>query len=206
MDAQQHREQASRGVRCPRRIGQGATWSSWPATRDWLLGGGVSELVTNIYHVMMAGHVFGLTLKPYQELDPDVDLECALQYVQAHGLTASWIKNCRNSLKQFRRYLRLQRGLGEESKITPFDVPVHTQGLPEWLVSELERYLRTLQRNWREARLDVNIRGFWTKHLRLWRFLCEQSSCATTFSPQAAIRAGFRGLASGRRPGGARRE
>ena len=142
--------------------------------RDWLLGGGVSELVTNLYHVMMAGHVFGLTLKPYQELDPDVDLECALQYVQAHGLTASWIKNCRNSLKQFRRYLRLQRGLGEESKITPFDVPVHTQGLPEWLVSELERYLKTLQRNWRRRAWMSNIRGFWSKHLKLWHFLCEQ--------------------------------
>ena len=29
--------------------------------QDWLLGGGVSEMVTSVYHIIMAGHVFGLT-------------------------------------------------------------------------------------------------------------------------------------------------
>ena len=140
----------------------------------WLLDGGVSELVTANYHVMMAGHVFGLTLKPFHELDPDIDLDGAMQYILAKQLGASWTKNCRLALLKFRRYLRLERGLGEESQVKPFDVPAKTQGLPVWLVSELERYLKTLQRNWREARLDVNIRGFWSRHLWLWRFLCEQ--------------------------------
>jgi hypothetical protein len=49
------------------------------------LSGGTSEMTTNIYHIMMAGHVFGLTLKPYHELNPDKDLECALDYVKAKG-------------------------------------------------------------------------------------------------------------------------
>jgi integrase/recombinase XerC len=142
--------------------------------RDWLSGGGVSELVIRTYHVKMAGHVFGLTLKPYFELDPDQDLHGVLEYIQARGLSQEWIKNCRLSLVQFRRYLRLQRGLGEESRITPFDVPSHTQGLPQWLVSELERYQKLLQCNWRTARLDLNIRGFWSKHGSLWRFLCAE--------------------------------
>ena len=142
--------------------------------RDWLLGGGTSEMVTNVYHLMMAGHVFGLTLKPYHELDPDADLGCALEYVKAKGLSASWIKNCRLSLVKFRRFLRLERGLGEESKITPFDVPRHTQGLPAWLVNELERYQRLQQRNWRDARIDLNLRSFWNKHGQLWRFLVGQ--------------------------------
>ena len=71
----------------------------WPAGnielleryRDWLLGGGVNERVTNLYHIIMAGHVFGLTLKPYRQLDPDTNLDCALEYVRAKGLSASWI-------------------------------------------------------------------------------------------------------------------
>ena len=154
----------------------------WPAGnvelleryRDWLLGGGVNERVTNIYHIIMAGHVFGLTLKPYRQLDPDTDLDCALEYIRAKGLTASWIKNCRNSLIKFRRFLRLERGLGDISKAKPFDITGNTQGLPAWLVSELERFQRVQQRNWRTARMDVNIRRFWSGHLHVWRFLCEQ--------------------------------
>jgi len=142
--------------------------------RDWLLGGGVNEYVTNIYHVMMAGHVFGLTLRPHHELDPDRDLVCALDYVKAKKLSAMWIKNCHISLKKFRRFLRLERGLGEESQISPFDVSAHTQGLPAWLVNELGRYQRLLQRNWREARLDLNLRAFWSKHGRMWRFWCQE--------------------------------
>jgi site-specific recombinase XerD len=142
--------------------------------RDWMLSGGVSEMVTNVYHIMMAGHVFGLTLKPYHQLDPDTDLDCALEYVKSKGMSPSWVKNCDHSLKHFRRFLRLQRGLGDESNITPFDVQKHTQGLPEWVVSELNRYQKIQQRNWRTARIDLNLRGFWNKHLRMWRFLCEQ--------------------------------
>jgi site-specific recombinase XerD len=142
--------------------------------RDWMLSGGVSEMVTNVYHIMMAGHVFGLTLKPYHQLDPDTDLECALDYVKAKGMGPSWIKNCGNSLKHFRRFLRLQRGLGEESKITPFDSARVTTGLPSWLVSELDRYQRLMQRNWRDARVEQNIRRFWSGYLRMWRFFVEQ--------------------------------
>lgn len=36
---------------------------------QWLWGGGVSELVIRTYHVPMAGHVFGLTLKHHAQLD-----------------------------------------------------------------------------------------------------------------------------------------
>ena len=142
--------------------------------RDWLRSGGVSELVISIHHVMMAGHVFGLTLKPYPELDPDRDLDCALEYVQAKNLSAPWTRKCRNSLKHFRRFLRLERGLGDESRVTPFDVAAHTQGLPGWLVDGLDQYQKSQQRNWRSARIDQNLRGFWSKHVCIWRFLCEE--------------------------------
>ena len=140
----------------------------------WLLGGGISEMVVRSYHIPMAGHVFGLTLKPYSELDLDHDLDCALAYVQSKGVSEAWSKNCRRSLAKFRRFLRLERGLGEESHETPFDSARVTAGLPAWLVSELDRYQRLQQRNWREARMGQNIRRFWSGYLRLWRFLVEQ--------------------------------
>lgn len=140
----------------------------------WLSGGGVSEMVVQSYHVPMAGHVFGLTLKLHTELDLDHDLDCALAYVQSKGVSAAWIKNCRNSLAKFRRFMRLERGLGEESKETPFDSARVTAGLPSWLVNELDRYQRLQQRNWRDARMGQNIRRFWSGYLRVWRFLVEQ--------------------------------
>jgi site-specific recombinase XerD len=169
----------ARGKRLPASAPRPLPTCHWPPEnirfleryRDWLLGGGVSELVINIYHVTMAAHVFGLTLQPYHKLDPDKDLECALEYVQAKQLSASWNKNCRNSLMKFRRFLRLERGLGEETKVTAFDPWQTGAGLPTWLVPELERYQ---QRNWRAARLDRSIRGFWNKHLTVWRFVCKE--------------------------------
>lgn len=142
----------------------------------WLWGGGISRMVIEYYHIPMAGHVFGLTLKHHAELDLDHDLECALEYVKAKGMSRSWIKNCRNSLAKFRRFLRLERGLGEESKETPFDSARVTSGLPTWLVNELDRYQRLMQRNWRDARMEQNIRRFWSGYLRMWRYFVEQKN------------------------------
>lgn len=145
----------------------------------WLHGGGVSRMVIEYYHIPMAGHVFGLTLKHHSELDLDRDLQCALDYVTAKGMSQSWIKNCRNSLAKFRRFMRLERGLGEESHETPFDSQRVTAGLPAWLVSELDRYQHLQQRNWRTARLEQNIRRFWSGYLRMWRFFVETHNVQT---------------------------
>jgi hypothetical protein len=85
-----------------------------------------------------------------------------------------WQRACRLGLEKFKRFLRLERGLGEIRKAKPFDVAAHTQGLPVWVVTELERYQRLQQRNWRPARLGENMRGFWSKYGQLWRFLCQE--------------------------------
>ncbi len=74
---------------------------------------------------------------------------------------------------KFRRFLAHQRGQ-IENKTTPYEFKRDTQGLPAWLVNELERFQHVQQRNWREARLDQQIRSFWIVHLRVWRFLREQ--------------------------------
>ena len=57
---------------------------------------------------------------------------------------------------------RLKRGLGEENHVTRFDSARVASGLPVWLVQELERYQRLMQRNWRDARIEQNIRRFWS--------------------------------------------
>ena len=142
--------------------------------RDWLMMGGASELATNTIYLPIAGHVFGLNLKPHHEFDLDQDLERAMDYTRAKQSGEDWMKACRNGLNKFRRFLRLERGLGEESKETPFDSARVTTGLPDWLVKELDRYQRLMQRNWREARVEQNIRRFWSGYLRMWRFLVEQ--------------------------------
>jgi site-specific recombinase XerD len=139
---------------------------------DWLIGGGTAEYPTQTIYLPMAGHVLGMNLVPYEQIDLDKGLELAMEYMRAKGVGQDWLKACRNGLEKFRRFLRLERGLGETSNITPFDVSIHTQGLPPWLVSELERFQRVQQKNWRTARIDLNLRGFWSKHSRIWRFLC----------------------------------
>ena len=47
------------------------------------------------------------------------------------------------------------------------------------MVEALTRFQRIRQRNWRDARLEDNIRRFWSGHLRVWRFLVEQCSVQT---------------------------
>ncbi|MCI0423778.1 MAG: tyrosine-type recombinase/integrase, partial [Acidobacteria bacterium] len=140
----------------------------------WLLEGGTCEYSANTIYLPMAGHVLGLKLKPHPELDLEKDLDCSIEYLQAKGVGEFWFKVSRNGLKKFRRFLRLERGLGEESNATPFDSARATDGLPLWLVNELDRHQRLRQRNWRDARMEQNIRRFWSGHLRIWRFFVEQ--------------------------------
>jgi site-specific recombinase XerD len=142
--------------------------------RDWLLEGGTSEISSKIIYLPVAGHVLGLSLKPHSQLDLEEDFQRALEYVIAKKSSQDWIKASRSGLNKFRRFLRLERGLGEESKVAPFDSARVTSGLPAWLVNELERYQRLMQRNWRDARMEVNIRRFWSGYLRMWRFFVEE--------------------------------
>jgi site-specific recombinase XerD len=155
--------------------------TEWPAENiilleqycEWLRAGGASPAVIRIIYLPMAGHVLGLALKPHPQLDLEVDLQRGLDFLNAKQLSAQWNENCRNAMLKFRRFLRHQRGQ-IESRITPYEPRRDTQGLPAWLLNELERYQRVQQRNWREARLDRQIRRFWDAHLHVWRFLCEQ--------------------------------
>jgi integrase/recombinase XerD len=141
--------------------------------QEWLSGGGTSPLVIRTYHIPMAGHVLSLNHKPSDELGLEQDLQAAMDYILAKGHGPDWNTNCRLSLLKFRRFLLHERGQ-VECKATPYEPAPHTAGLPDWLVEELTHFQHIRQRNWRDARLEENIRRFWSGHLRVWRFLCEQ--------------------------------
>ena len=140
---------------------------------EWLRAGGASPAVIRIIYLPMAGHVLGLNLKPHPQLDLDIDLQRGLDFLKAKQMSAEWTDVCRCSMLKFRRFLMHQRGQ-IESKVIPYEPKQDTEGLPTWLVNELERFQHVQQRNWREARLEQQIRRFWISHLHIWRFLCEQ--------------------------------
>jgi site-specific recombinase XerD len=140
--------------------------------REWLSGGGISSLVIRTYHIPMAGHALSINHKPTAEIDVNHDLQLALDYIYAKGLSAQWNDNCRLSLVQFRRFLLSERGLSEPRVPSHASAP-NTVGLPAWVVEELTHYQRLQQRNWRTARLETNILRFWCGHLHVWRFLVE---------------------------------
>jgi site-specific recombinase XerD len=143
----------------------------------WLLAGGASPNVARTLYLPMAGHVLGLALRPPEELDLEADLEAAMDYVRAKGVGTSWLKVCGFAMERFRRYLRTQRGLGEEPVVT---IPAarQTEGLPAWLVGALAQFQVVRQRGWRPARLGQNTHRFWSEHLRLWGYLCRERGVA----------------------------
>lgn len=153
--------------------------SLWPAEnvallecyRTWLLDGGASPATTDIVYVVMAGNVLGLALKPYPHLD-DADYANALAYVAAKEMSSHWTKLCRLAVEKFRLFLRQQQGAADAPLSLP-DLTRYHQGLPPWLVKEIERYAQVQQRNWRPARLGDALRRFWMGHTRLWRWLFE---------------------------------
>ena len=140
---------------------------------EWLEKGGASEYTSRAIYLPMAGHILGLALKPHPQIDLEVDLLPAMEYVKAKGARKEWTKLCYNGLMKFRRFLMHERGQ-VEVKARRYDPALHTEGLPAWVVTELTSYQHLCQRNWRDARLEENIQRFWSGHLRIWHFLCEQ--------------------------------
>lgn len=181
----EHYDQAlhyARDQRLPPDAPRPCPTSQWPKENiqllekyyDWLIKGGTAEYSTNTIYLPAAGHVLGLNPIPHEQIDLEKDFEKVMVYVRAKGTGSYWQKSCCNGLEKFKRFLKLERGLGEVSRAKPFDIAKHTQGLPMWLVSELTKYQRIQQKNWRPARLDLNIQGFWSKHGKVWHFLCQE--------------------------------
>ena len=140
----------------------------------WRIEGGASRYTTDVIYVPMAGHALGLALKPHTELDLESDLQPAYDYILAREFGVAWNKVCRNALDNFRKFLRQERGLPEPPERRPYLVTQSTEGLPDWLLREIKNYQIIHQRNWRQARLEENLRRFWSIHLGFWRFAVEK--------------------------------
>ncbi|MCC6607862.1 MAG: tyrosine-type recombinase/integrase [Anaerolineae bacterium] len=165
--------------------------SSWPPEnvallekyRSWLAEGGVAQSVIEQHRIPMAGHVLGLNLKPHPQLDISAtteqgfgaDLQKAVAYIEAKQRSEGWTRNCRHSLTWFRRFLRLERGLvTAEEAATCGNAARYQEGLPGWLLTQLEKYLQLRQVNWRPSRRAVSTYQFWQKYTQIWRWLCQQ--------------------------------
>ena len=140
--------------------------------RQWLIEGGSAQAVINQHRIPMAGHVLGLNLKPHRQLNLTSDLDKAMAYVQAKKQSQSWTKNCRHSLDWFRRFLRQERGLVIPNPTPRYgNAARYQEGLPDWLLSELEKFLLVRQVNWRPSRLAISTYQFWRKVTQVWRWL-----------------------------------
>ncbi len=144
--------------------------------RTWLAAGGVAQSVIEQHRIPMAGHVLGLNLKPHAQLNLDEDLQKAMVYVSAKHKSASWTRNCRHSLTWFRRFLEMERDLFPSVfNDTPYgNAERYRAGLPDWLLTQLEKFLHLRQASWRPSRRAVSTYQFWQKYTRIWRWLCQQ--------------------------------
>lgn len=168
----------------------------WPAEnvalleryQAWLEAGSTSAAVINQHRIPMAGHVLGLNLKPHGQLDISAepvlnltkgsrpalgpDLDKAMAYIEAKQCGATWTDNCRHSLRWFRRFLCLERGLVAAEEYIGYSTGERFQeGLPAWLLAQLEQYLHLRQANWRPSRLAQATYRFWFKYTRVWHWL-----------------------------------
>ena len=148
--------------------------------RAWLEAGGVAQSVIKQHRIPMAGHVLGLNLKPHTDLHLGIDLPKAMAFIEAKRRSESWTTNCRHSLRWFRRFLLHERGL------TPVEIPDSDlvlayciEGLPDWLIDQLQQQLHLHQANWRPARRREMTRQFWHKYTLLWRWLFAQDDITT---------------------------
>ena len=143
--------------------------------RAWLVEGGATRQVIDHHRLPAAGHALGLALKPHEQLDLEADLAKALAYVEAKGVSASTIQNCRHSLDWFRRFLRRERGLPEPPEDAAYgNAARYREGLPAWLLEQMEKYLQVRRASWRPARLAVSTYQFWQKYTRVWHWLYQE--------------------------------
>jgi len=155
--------------------------SQWPEEninlyvryRAWLFEGGAGHTSASNVYLPIARHILGLNPIPFSQWDLEKDPARVLTFVRARGRSAFRLRMATLAMKKFRKFVQLERGMNEAPKFKPFARERYSEGLPVWLVSELERYQRSLARNWRPARAISNLQGFWSKQGRMWRFLCQ---------------------------------
>ncbi len=174
-----HSRKRTRNYRLPPDYPTPRPTAEWPIEnvelleryRTWLLSGGASPHVVAMLYIPMAGNALGLNLKPHPQLDLAADLELGLDYVKAKRLSDEWIDMNRVALEKLRHFMRQERGLVVPDLPPAPDLSRYHQGLPSWIIRELESYQHIRQRNWRSARLNSQILRFWCGQAGLWQWL-----------------------------------
>ncbi|CAG0953455.1 Tyrosine recombinase XerC [Anaerolineae bacterium] len=146
--------------------------------RTWLFEGGLSRDVIQHLYIPTVGHVLGLALKPYAQLDLEVDLERVMAYLKAKRSSAEWLHNSGIALEKFRQFLRQQRGQMSLT-LRPQGREWYVAGLPDWLVEQLDRYCHLMQSHWRPARVKQRSQAYWSAHTAIWRWVCERRVIAS---------------------------
>ncbi len=142
--------------------------------RTWLFEGGAGYTSASNIYMPIAGHILGLNPVPYPQWDLAKDPEKVLAFARARGGSAFRMRMTGLAMNKFRRFIRLELGMKEAPRFKPFATERYIAGFPDWLATELGRYQRSLERNWRPTRVQANLQGFWSKQGRMWRFLCEK--------------------------------
>lgn len=170
----------SRKSRLPPGIADPLPPSAWPEENvdllnrylTWLIQDGAGHTCIDLYYLPAAGAVLGFNLKPHALLALDVDLERVMVYAQAKQLSQRVTAMYRAGLNRFHRFLRLERGMVDAPlHFTLPDLSRYQDGLPAWLLVQLTHYQHVRQANWRPARLNEAMVGFWSKHTRLFLWL-----------------------------------
>lgn len=131
--------------------------------RTWLLDGGYSPSARNAYTVA-ARLALGLLDKPYQQIDPDSDLEQVCSHLRSRTLSPATCQHYDKGLVKLEEYLILQNQKPTRKKFHPPDRgyrtkteqsinwEYYTNSLPDWLVDDVRAYVRHCRRNWRPER------------------------------------------------------
>jgi site-specific recombinase XerD len=143
--------------------------------RTWLYDGGLSVNVIQQLYIPSVGHVLGLALKPFDQLDLDADCARMLAYLKAKRASEEWYHNSGIALEKFKQFMQLRRG---QVTITfkPMGRDRYVLGLPEWLIEQLDRYQRLMETHWRPARSNQRNLAFWSAQTAIWQWLCAQRS------------------------------
>jgi site-specific recombinase XerD len=147
------------------------SWNDWPeenrefheAFLEWLKQGGYGASSLQIYGAA-ARMALGYLDKPYTQIDILMDISRVQQHLASSHRTAATQRQYQNGIIKLAEYLLAlqapeskkrphlsERGpyLAPEQKI---NWDYYFAGLPEWLIEDIQAFLRLCRRNWRPER------------------------------------------------------
>jgi integrase len=166
--------------------------AEWPqANRDcywdfwmWLKDTGYSPVTIHAYKIG-ARFALGFLKKPYWAIDPQIDLEKTLAYIQDMYTDSNRPVHYRKGIRKFGQYLQINLGIPPTPK--PINWPYYFQGLPKEIAAGIGEYFKHRQRNWKpehQHESGLNFLSHLTLSLR-WMAVHWKLDSLTDITPQA---------------------